>query len=60
MVEKGKGRLPTREPEYRELAKLQAFDRQMHIQKSLEAGLSREEAERHADADLADRDDARP
>ena len=41
-----------------ELTKLQAFDRQMHIERSMEAGLTREEAERHADSDLADRDDS--
>ena len=50
----------TREPEYPELTKLQAFDRQMHIQRSLDAGMTREQAERHADEDLAERDDARP
>jgi hypothetical protein len=38
-----------------ELQRLRDFDRQQHIQKGLEAGLSREEAERHADEDLASR-----
>jgi hypothetical protein len=38
-----------REPEFRELKRLETFDRQMHIQKGLEAGLTREQAERHAD-----------
>lgn len=47
-----------KEPEFRELNKLHAFDRQQHIQRSMDAGLSREEAERHADEDLKDRDDS--
>lgn len=54
----------TEEPEFRELTKLRAFDRQQHIQKSLEAGLPREKAEAHAEDDLQERergsDDARP
>jgi hypothetical protein len=54
------GNVETKEPEFRELTRLQAFDRQMHIQKSIEMGMSREEAERHADHDLKDRDDSRP
>lgn len=44
-----------REPEFRELTKIQAFDRQQHIQKALEMGMSREEAERHADAEMEER-----
>lgn len=47
-----------REPDFPNLSKMQAQDRQQHIQKSIEAGLSREEAERHADEDLKDRDDS--
>lgn len=43
---------PTREPEFPTLTKIRAFDRQQHIQRSLEAGLSREEAERHADQEM--------
>lgn len=39
----------TREPEFPELTRMQAIDRQHHIQKCLEMGMSREEAERHAD-----------
>lgn len=57
----------TKEPrksEGNQLDELRAFDRQQHIQKGLEAGLSREEAEHHADEDMKDRDregaDARP
>lgn len=48
------------EPEFPELTKMKAFDRQQHIQKSIEAGLSREEAEEHAEHDLKDRDDSQP
>ena len=43
------GHLPTAEPEFPTLTAIRDFDRQQHIQKSIEAGLSREEAERHAD-----------
>lgn len=46
------GRIPTDEPEFKELQKIRAFDRQQHIQKALEAGMSREEAERHADDEI--------
>lgn len=46
------------EPEFPELTKLRAYDRMQHIQRSIDAGLSREEAEAHADHDLKDRDDA--
>lgn len=56
--EKTLGNVDTKEPEFPELTRLRAFDRQMHIQKSIEMGMSREEAERHADHDLEDRDDA--
>lgn len=57
------GNVDTKEPDFPELTRLRDFDRQMHVQKSLEAGLSREEAEAHADHDLQSRDardDARP
>lgn len=57
---KSLGNVETKEPEFRELTRRQTFDRQTHIQKSLEMGMSREEAERHADQDLKDRDDAHP
>ncbi len=50
----------TTDPTFRELEKAREFDRQVHIQKAMEAGLTREEAEAHADEDLADRDDTRP
>lgn len=43
------------EPEFPQLTSLRDFDRQMHIEKSMEAGLSREEAERHAEEDLKGR-----
>lgn len=43
-----------KEPEFRELQTMQAFDRQAHIERGLDAGLSREEAERHAEEDHAD------
>lgn len=49
-----------RDGEKSELQKLRDFDRQQHIQKGIEAGLSREEAERHADEDLSERDDSQP
>ena len=54
------GKLPMREPEYPELTKLRAFDRQQHMQRSIEAGMTREEAERHADEHLGERNDTRP
>lgn len=53
------GNVDTKEPDFPELTRLKAFDRQMHIQKSLEMGMSREEAERHAEHDLEDRDDSK-
>ena len=58
MPTKDAGKLPTREPEFKELTKLRDFDRAMHIERSLEAGMTRAEAERHADEDLSDRDDS--
>lgn len=53
------GRVPTREPDFPELTKIRAHDRQLHIQKAIEMGMTREEAERHADDELAERWDAR-
>lgn len=50
----------TSEPTFPELTKLRAYDREQHIKRAMEAGLSREEAERHADEDLASRDDGHP
>ena len=59
---KSLGNVEMKEPDFPELTRIKAFDRQMHIQKSLEMGMSREEAERHAEHDLKDRDkdDAKP
>lgn len=51
---------PKKEPELPQLTKLKAFDRQQHIQKAIEMGMTREEAERHADHDLADREEGEP
>jgi hypothetical protein len=51
---------PTHEPDLPELSKLRAFDREQHVKKGIEAGMTREEAERHADEDLRERDDAHP
>jgi len=48
------------EPGFPMLTRLRAMDRQDHIQKGLEAGLDREQAEKHADEDLAEREDERP
>ena len=47
-----------RNDELPELTKLRAYDRQEHIQRAMEAGMSREQAERHADEDLRDRADS--
>ena len=44
-----------REPEFPELTRMQAIDRQHHIQKGLEMGMSREEAERHAEEHTRER-----
>lgn len=48
----------TAEPEFPELTKMKAQDRQLHIERAIEMGMSREEAERHADHDLADREES--
>lgn len=47
----------TEEPEFQELTRIRGFDRNMHVQKLLEMGMSREEAERHADEHLRERRD---
>ena len=52
--------LPKSEPEFPNLTAMADFDRQQHIQRSIEAGLSREQAEKHADEHLAQRGDSRP
>ena len=44
-----------KEPEFPQLTKLKAFDRQAHIERALAAGLTREQAEKHADEHVADR-----
>lgn len=49
------GNLPKSDPEFPNLTAMRAFDRQQHVQRSMEAGLSREEAERHADEHLRGR-----
>lgn len=53
------GSFSKEDPEFPQLAKRKDFDRQQHIQKALEAGMTREQAERHADEELAERKDAR-
>lgn len=58
MTEKPRN-LPTKEPEFPELTRLRDFDRQRHIERSLEMGLSREEAEREAERDLGERDEGK-
>lgn len=52
------GRLPMAEPEFPQLTAIHAFDRQQHIQRSMDAGMTREQAERHADEHLDERADA--
>jgi len=47
---------PKKDPDFPQLTKLRAFDRQAHIERSLAAGLTREEAEAEADRDLAERE----
>ncbi|MEA3201376.1 MAG: hypothetical protein QOE90_2804 [Thermoplasmata archaeon] len=42
-----------------ELTKLRAYDRQEHIRRAMDAGMTREQAERHADEDLRERADSR-
>lgn len=45
----------TREPEFPELMRTRAQDRQHHVARAIEQGMSREEAERHADDHLDER-----
>jgi hypothetical protein len=40
------------------LTKIRDLDRQQHVQAGLDAGLTREQAERHADEELRERVDA--
>lgn len=53
-------RMDTREPDFPNLTKIRDQDRELHIQKAMEMGMSRKEAERHADEDLSERDDGSP
>ena len=53
----GSGLGATDEPEFPQLTQMKAQDRQFHIERAIEMGMSREEAERHADHDLADREE---
>ena len=53
-------KLPTSEPDFPTLTKLRALDREEHIARAMEMGLTREEAERHADEDLKERRDSVP
>lgn len=48
-------RLPRKEPDFPELERRRRFDREEHVKRGMAAGLSREEAEKHADEDLRDR-----
>lgn len=50
----------TSEPEFPTLSRIRAYDRQQHIAAGLAMGLSREEAERHADEETAERSDGQP
>jgi hypothetical protein len=47
-----------KEPTFPNLTAMQADDRKHHIERAMAMGMTREEAERHADHDLADRDEA--
>lgn len=46
------------EPTFPELTKIRAYDRQQHIAAGLAMGLTREEAEKHADDELAERSES--
>ena len=46
--------MDTREPDFPNLTKMHAYDRQLHIERCLEMGMTRAEAEAHADEDMAD------
>lgn len=45
----GAGRFPMKEPDFPNLTAMNAYDRQAHIERGLAAGLTREQAEKHAD-----------
>lgn len=45
------------EPEFPQLTKIRAQDRKDHIERAIAMGMSREEAERHAEHDLGDREE---
>lgn len=45
------------EPEFPQLTKIRAQDRQHHIERAMAMGMTREEAERHAEHDLKDREE---
>jgi hypothetical protein len=49
------GNAPRDEPELREMKRIETLDRQLHVAQALEAGMTREEAERHADEDVKER-----
>jgi hypothetical protein len=46
------GNAERRAPYFDQLTRIEAHDREMHIQKGIEAGLTREQAERHADEEM--------
>jgi hypothetical protein len=48
---------PIDEAKYPNLAAERAFDRAEHIKRAMAAGMTRREAERHADEDMADHED---
>ena len=49
-----------KEPALPMLTKIRELDRDHHIERAMEMGLTRAEAERHADEDLRERTDATP
>ncbi|HET6404086.1 MAG TPA: hypothetical protein VFH78_05525 [Candidatus Thermoplasmatota archaeon] len=52
------GNVATADPEFPQLTQIKAQDRQFHIERAIEMGMSREEAERHAEHDLEDREES--
>lgn len=52
--------LPRKDPDFPEIAKRRAFDREAHIARGIAAGLSRAETEKHADEDLREHADDAP
>lgn len=48
-----------KDPEFPELTKIKAYDRQRHVERTLEMGGDREQAEQHADEEVGERNDAR-